>query len=139
MASIMLLASATPVPAMSERSAMVNGCANDRKADCDVYSGLECLVAQRCHSAVSGGAKTLVKTTLEATSKVALCAAFEYSLFAAATSIGTAAALPAVAEAAIPAVPLPPMSLSTTMSTTAERDIVKSPSSNPSSPAVHTR
>lgn len=96
-------------------------------------------VTQRWQSAVSGGVKRLVVTTLEAMRMVAVGAAWEYSLLAAATSIGTAAALAAVADAAMPAVPLPPIRLSMVIGTTADRHIVKTPCRRPRIPAVQTR
>src|SRR5262245_49314579 len=69
------------------------------------------------HQDVKNGVRIAVTITEAATWTVAAPATGAYDVSAKATACGTAAELPAVLEAAAPAIPVPPSSLSATIHT----------------------
>src|SRR5262245_64817226 len=89
----------------------------------------------RNHQAVKRRVKIAVTITDAATWTVAAAAIGAYEVSASATACGTAAELPAVLEAAAPAIPLPPNSLSARMQTDPVTITTATPKTTPEIPA----
>ena len=90
------------------------------------------------HQEVKSGVRIAVTITEAATCTVAAPATEAYDVSARATACGTAAELPAVLEAAAPAIPVPPNSLSATMHTKPVTVTTVTPRTIPGIPAVAT-
>src|SRR5208283_3854994 len=104
------------------------------------FCDYDCLTAPVlfAHQAVTTGTRMAVTMTQVATSMVAAGATGAYDLSTAAIAAGTAAALPAVDAAAMPAKPLPPVILSTRIRTVPVIATTETPIRMPRSPAVQT-
>src|SRR5215471_11180376 len=94
--------------------------------------------AFRNHQAVKSGVKMAVTITDAATWTVAAAATGAYDVSASATACGTAAELPAVLEAAAPAIPVPPNNLSARIHTHPVTTRTVTPMITPGIPAVST-
>src|SRR5215468_4834581 len=99
---------------------------------------LSCRNTFRHHHAVKNGVKIAVTMTDAATWTVAAAATGAYDGSAIATACGTAAELPAVLEAAAPAIPRPPNNLSARMHTVPVTITTAMPKTTPGTPAVAT-
>src|SRR5262245_39293812 len=93
---------------------------------------------RRDHQAVRSGVRIAVTMTDAVTCTVAAGAIAANDGSASATACGTAAELPAVLDAAAPAMPEPPSSLSIAMHTTPVTMTTVRPSATPGRPAVTT-